>query len=317
MLGRKLVCIVGPTGVGKSELAVRLAQSVGGEIVNADSRQLYRYLSIGTAKVGPEEQRSVRHYMTDVIDPDQSYNIGEYQAESWAVIRDIQSRQVVPLLVGGTGQYIWATVNGWHIPRIPPDWNLRQRLELVADQMGYKTVHQLLKHINPEAASEIDGKNVRRVIRAIEVNSNGRVGSNKTGERFENNPQFFTLIIGLTANREEIYRRVDYRVDKMLDEGLVEEVDGLMKRGYSIDIPAFKSVGYRDVAEYINGKINYKEMSDRIKTATHRLVRQQYNWFKTDDSRIHWFDVKSDYYAEVEELTSNFLQKDVEQNGFY
>ncbi|ADJ26005.1 tRNA delta(2)-isopentenylpyrophosphate transferase [Dehalogenimonas lykanthroporepellens BL-DC-9] len=313
---RKVVCIVGPTGVGKSGLAIRLAQAIKGEVVNADSRQLYRYLDIGTAKVSQSEQAGVPHHLIDIIEPDEHYNLADYQLQAYNAIKAIHNRKSVPLLVGGTGQYVWATVSGWSIPRVPPNWSLRRRLELIAEQQGYMAVYSILESINPRDAAGIDSRNIRRIIRAIEVNT-CNFEHRTTTARYENQPLFKVLLVGLTAERREIYRRIDCRVEKMLEKGLVQEVEMLLKQGYSTTDPGFMSVGYREVTAFIEGKLDYDEMVNRIKNETHRLVRHQNNWFKADDQRIHWFDISVNQYDEVADVIYEFLQKDIRQNGFY
>ncbi|MGI2335345.1 MAG: tRNA (adenosine(37)-N6)-dimethylallyltransferase MiaA [Dehalogenimonas sp.] len=315
MIENKLITILGPTGTGKSELAVKLARLFHGEVVNADSRQLYRRLSIGTAKPNDDEKCGIPHHLLDVIGPDQDCNLAEYQIAALETIQGIQSRNIIPLLTGGTGLYIWATIEGWQIPKVAPDWELRTTLEERAQREGPEALHRYLAEIDPPASHRIDYRNVRRVIRALEVAlAKIAVGEDKPRDQL---PPYQTLLIGLTADRETLYERIDLRVDKMLEKGFTDEVKTLLAAGFSVDAPAFKSVGYREVIEYLAGKINGPEMTKRIKTQTHRLVRHQYNWFKLNDYRIHWFDLNTDYFPMVSVLVKNFINKERQNNGFY
>ena len=221
--------IVGPTGVGKTELAISLARSFNAEIVNADSRQVYRYMDIGTAKPTPQQQAQAPHHLLDIVNPDEDFNLALYQETANQAIADIQQRGKLPLLVGGSGLYVWAMVEGWRIPRLEPDRALRLKLETKAKEEGQDLLYEELKRSDPVAAQRIDPRNIRRVIRALEV-------CYKTGRPFSEQyqkapPPYPVMIIGLTLDREELYRRVDNRMDSMVEKGLDTEVQGLMAQG--------------------------------------------------------------------------------------
>lgn len=315
MIENKLITIVGPTGTGKSELAVKLALLFSGEVVNADSRQLYRHLSIGTAKPTNLEKRMIPHHLLDVIEPDQDYNLAEYQLEANRIIQEVQSRKRIPFLTGGTGLYVWATIEGWQVPKIVPNWELRQNLEEQAEREGPEILHRLLASKNSAAADRIDYRNVRRVIRALEVAlTSTDAFLDGTQLRL---PPYQTLIIGLTTERDQLYSRVDLRVDKMLESGFVDEVKTILAAGFTVEASAFKSVGYREVIEYLKGKISSSDMVKQVKTHTHRLIRHQYNWFKLNDCRIHWFDINTDYFPKITGLVNEFLTTKDQNNGFY
>ncbi|MDV2989320.1 MAG: tRNA (adenosine(37)-N6)-dimethylallyltransferase MiaA [Dehalogenimonas sp.] len=316
MIDNKLVAIVGPTGSGKSELAVKLAHLFPGEIVNADSRQLYRFLSIGTAKPTDAEMESIPHHLLDLIEPDQDFNLAEYQHVAHEMIRGIQSRDLLPFMVGGTGLYVWATIEGWNVPQVAPDWKLRHSLEERARRDGAEALQKYLSEIAPDAACKIDYRNVRRVIRALEVALYLRNDNNRDNPTTQS-PPYQTLIIGLTTDRESLYQRIDARVDKMLEKGLVGEVQTILGAGFTSGAAAFKSVGYREVLEYLGDRVSASDMATKIKTQTHRLVRQQYNWFKLNDCRIHWFDIKADYFSDAVVLIKRFLDKKGRNSGFY
>jgi len=311
----QLIAIVGPTGTGKSDLAVKLARDFGGEVINADSRQFYRYLDIGTAKPSLEERGGIPHYLFDIIDPNQDYNLAVYHQSAYRTINEIKSRHGLPILVGGSGQYIWSVLENWQVPRVPPDEALRCQLEQSAKADGNEVLYQRLRELDPAAAVKIDPRNVRRVIRALEICLRGDLhGGRGTSLK---PPLHRMLVIGLTAEREELYRRIDLRVDKMIESGLIEEVRAILEKGFPVEASGFKSVGYKEGISHLKGEMNFAEMTERIKTETHRLVRHQYNWFKLSDRRIHWIDVGTDYLTEAKKLITTFLKEKNPEHGFY
>ncbi len=289
---KRLVAIVGPTGIGKSRLAISLAARYGGEIIGADSRQVYRRLDIGTAKPSPEELDSVPHHLIDIINPDEPFSLAQYLELARAAIADIFKRQKLPFLVGGTGLYVRAVLEGWRPPPVSPDAEFRYNEERRAGEAGADALYQELARLDPAAAQRIDPRNLRRVIRALEVRA-GTPWPSPESERKEP-PDFAPLVIGLTADRSELYARVDRRVDEMLARGLVNEVENLLRMGYDLDLPALSGIGYRQVGQYLRGELTRAEAVRRIKTATHRFIRHQYAWFRPADARIHWFDIGDD-----------------------
>jgi len=301
-----LVAIIGPTATGKSHLALHIARDLDAEIVSADSRQLYRYLDIGTAKPTPKELSIVPHHLIGIIDPDEDFSLAQYQQLAGEAIEGIQQRGRLPLLVGGSGLYIWAVLEGWQIPRVPPDTEFRRRLERRAAEGDSEWLYQELVKADPVAAQKIDPRNVRRVIRALEVSRRADVPVSKLPGK--GSPPYDSLIIGLTADREELYRRTDARVDDMIDRGLVDEVKRLVEMGYGFDLPSMSGIGYRQIGMYLRGELELAQVIERIKVETHRLVRHQYNWFRLKDERIHWFDIKGDIEAEAEGLVTDFVR---------
>ncbi len=281
-----LIVITGPTGVGKTELSLTLAERFRGEIVNADSRQIYRGMDIATAKPTPEERARVPHHLFDIRDPDQPLTLAEYQALAYATIDAIHARGHVPFLVGGTPLYIQAVVRGLRIPPVPPNPELRARLEAVARQEGPEALHRQLAALDPESARRMDPRNVRRVIRALEiVLTTGRPKSELEGDR---PPPYRILLIGLTMPRQQLYARIDARVWRMVEAGLVEETARLIAR-YPLDLPAMTGLGYREIAAYLRGEISLEEAVRRIQTQTHRYVRHQESWFRRMPD-IEWYD---------------------------
>ncbi len=286
---KPLVAIVGPTAVGKTALSLELAERFRGEIVSADSRIIYKGLDIGTDKPSPEERARVPHHLVDVTTPDRPLSLAEYMRMAYAAIDDILARGRIPFLVGGTGQYVWAVLEGWQVPEVPPDETLRRRLEEEAREKGPETLYRRLQALDPDAAALMDPKNVRRIIRALEVIE--RTGRRFSEQRRKVPPPYDVLIIGLTRPREELYRRIDERIERMLERGLVEEVKALLDAEYDPSLPALTGIGYRQIVDYLQGRVTLEEAVQAIRKATRRYVRHQYNWFRLEDPRIHWFDL--------------------------
>jgi len=284
-----VIAIVGPTAVGKSELALHLAQYFPLEIISADSRQVYRYMDIGTNKPSPAERASVPHHVIDVVEPDEDFSLAMYHQLAFEALKDIQQKGKLPLLVGGSGLYVWSLVEGWKIPQVPPDQKLRRQLEARAEQEDSQSLYRELQDIDPMAAAKINPSNIRRIIRALEIyHATGQPSSQLQRKEA---PGFSILVIGLTRERSELYRKIDWRVDKMVQRGLVEEVEQLLKKGYSSSLPSMSGIGYKQIGQFLRGEMTLPEAIDKIKYETHRLARHQYAWFRLSDSRIRWFDV--------------------------
>ena len=301
-----VVAVVGPTAVGKSKLGLLLAQTFNGEIVGADSRQVYRYMDIGTAKPTAEERSAVPHHLIDVVDPDGSFSVALYQSLALKAIDQVMQRGRVPVLVGGSGLYVWSLVEGWEIPRVEPDAGFRKRLEERAAAEGGESLYRELEKIDSNTAASIDPRNVRRVIRALEIHHTG--GAAGAPSRGKKQPPFETLIVGLTAERRSLYQMIDRRVDRMIEQGLVEEVKGLVGRGYGPDLPSMSSVGYKEICQFIDGRMDLATAMQRIKFETHRFARHQYAWFRLNDPRIHWFDVDDQAEDKVLEMVGEALK---------
>jgi tRNA dimethylallyltransferase len=304
----RLVAIVGPTGVGKSRLAIHLAGLYHGEIVSADSRLVYRYLDIGTDKPGPAELSQIPHHLIDIIDPDDDFSLAQYQALAYQAIEDIHRHRKLPFLVGGSGLYVWAVLEGWQIPRVLPDPEFRYNLEKRAGGSGIDELYQELVRVDPEAAQKIDRRNVRRVIRALEVHEKMKTPFSRLTQKEA--PAFDAFIIGLTAARAELYRSIDQRVDEMLVRGLVAEVENLLKMGYDLNLSAMSGIGYRQIGQFLKGELTLAAAKQRIKSETHRFVRQQYTWFRLADKRIHWFDRQHQEDAEIERTLAAFIKSE-------
>ncbi len=284
---RPLVAIVGPTAVGKTALAMRLADALPVEVISADSRQVYRHMDIGTAKPTLHERARVPHHLLDVVEPDQPFTLAQYQELASAAIDAVHRRGRIPLLVGGTGLYVRSILEGLIIPQVEPDPGLRARLQAEAMSEGYEVLHQRLRELDPAAAERIDARNVRRVVRALEVCY--RMGRPISGLQRASPPPYSILRVGLRLPREQLYRRVDERVERMITEGLVEEVRSLVERGYGYDLPSMSGLGYREIGAYLRGEMTLPQAVAQIQWHTHRFVRQQATWFRADDASIAWF----------------------------
>jgi len=303
--GRPLIAIVGPTAVGKTALALRLAQGLPVEVVSADSRQVYRYMDIGTAKPTAQQRRHVRHHLIDVVDPDDTFTLAQYQELAYSAIDEVLSRNRIPLLVGGTGLYVRSVLEGLGIPRVPPDRGLRAQLEAEAEAQGPEVLHRRLRELDPEAAERIDARNVRRVIRALEVCI--RTGKPISRLQVKSLPPYRILRVGLTLPRDQLYKRIDERVDRMIKSGLLDEVRSLIERGYGLDLPSMSGLGYRQMGMYLRGEVSLDEAVALVKRHTRRLVRRQANWFRSDDSRITWFDVSGPVYEAILASVQGFV----------
>ena len=286
---KRVILVVGPTAVGKTRFAIELAKNIGGEIISADSRYLYRGMDVGTAKPTPEELNTIPHYMINVADPDEVWSLAAYQNETVRLINEILDKGKFPIIVGGTGQYIRALTEGWQVPEMVPNTALRNVLMDWGDQIGSGELHRKLAVLDTIAADFIDASNIRRTIRALEVIFT-------TGKRFselrvKDGPAYDYWIIGLIMPRKELFARADERVDVMLKGGLVSEVKGLLDRGYNPLLPSMSAIGYKEVVLYLEGKITLDEARQLIKKNTHQFIRRQANWFKPTDSRIHWYQM--------------------------
>ena len=287
-----VVLLVGPTAVGKTALSLALAGQLEAEIISADSRLFYRGMDIGTAKPTLAERGDIPHHLIDVADPDETWSLALFQREAKAIIADIQARGKLPLVVGGTGQYVRAISEGWQVPAQQPDIRMRAALESWAAEIGGEELHQRLALLDPTAAAAIDWRNQRRTVRALEVIFN--TGRRFSAQRSKGSLPYQYKMIGLKRERPELYERVDLRIEHMLADGFEAEVRGLLERGYAADLPALSAIGYREMIEYVQGKIDLDEAVMLIKRRTRVFVRRQANWFKHSDPRIHWFDAARD-----------------------
>jgi tRNA dimethylallyltransferase len=282
-----VIVLVGPTGIGKTSLAIELALAMGGEIVSADSRQVYRLMDIGTAKPTPAQRDTVPHHLVDVVGPDEFFTLADFCEQARAALEEIAARGVLPFVVGGTGQYVAALLEGWQVPRVPPQPALRARLEEEARERGGEVLYERLQQVDPAAAGRILPHTLRRIVRALEVYEvTGVPISQQQGKAA---PPYDLLVVGLTLERPALYRRVDRRVEQMVQEGLLEEVGALLARGYGWDLPAMSGLGYAQFRPWLEGRCSREEAVAQLKYDTHAFVRRQYTWFRRFPVD-RWFD---------------------------
>ncbi|MFH1084406.1 MAG: tRNA (adenosine(37)-N6)-dimethylallyltransferase MiaA [Chloroflexota bacterium] len=286
----RVLAIVGPTAVGKTALALRLGKAFGGEVVSADSRQIYRCMDIGTAKPTAAERATVPHHLVDMVDPDEGLSLAQYRHLAAEAIAAIWARGALPMLVGGTGLYVRALLEGWTVPKVPPDPALREQLQAEAERDGAIALHARLAAVDSVAAARIDARNVRRVIRALEVYAH--TGEPISRQQAKRPPAYRVLTLGLSLPRPRLYARLDARLDAMLAAGLVDEVAALLARGYGPGLASMSALGYPEIAAHLRGELALADAVALIRRHTRRFVRQQYNWFRLEDASIHWLDAE-------------------------
>jgi len=292
-----LLILVGPTAVGKTQLSLQLSERLDCEIVSADSRLFYRGMDIGTAKPTVEERTRISHHLIDICQPDEIVSLTVFQKLAVDAISTIQARGRLPILVGGTGQYIRAVVQGWKPPEVKPNEGLRSILEGLVNNKGGSWLHDGLHILDPEAAAKVDSRNYRRTIRAIEVIFT--TGRKFSEQRTQGRSPYKLVTIGLTRPRPELYARVDVRIEAMFKNGFIEEVKGLLDGGYPPTLPAFSAIGYRECIKVIQGEWTIEQAKAEIRRVTRIFVRRQSNWFKESDPHIKWFDAGGENILEI------------------
>jgi tRNA dimethylallyltransferase len=309
---KKLIAIVGPTATGKTALSVDIAKIFNGEVISADSMLVYKYMNIGTAKPSPEEMAGVPHHMIDLVTPDVTYTVYDYQLEVFRRIELIAEKGVTPVLVGGTGLYVQSVLDGYKFGSAKKDDSFRRDILAVAQKLPINTLHKALQKVDPISAEKIHPHDLRRVVRALEFyRSTGQPISNQKKIPSHLHEMGFTTVrIGLTMSRELLYQRIEARVDHMIEKGLVEEVAQLHKNGYNMTHYAMQGLGYKQISLYLSGEMSIDEAIEQIKKETRRFAKRQFTWFQRD-KKIHWMHV--DQFENQEELTRNVcdLIKDI------
>lgn len=299
--GVGLIAVVGATATGKTAAGVALAVALNGEIVGADSRQVYRGMPIGTAQPSRDELAAAHHHLIGFLPPDAPFGLAGYLDVAGAAIAEIQARNHRPILVGGTGQYVWALVEGWTVPRVAPDLDLRSELQAFVRLSGAGALHARLDRVDPAAAAAIHPNNVRRVVRALEVYEH--TGTPISAQQ-RSTPGSDVLVIGLSMPRDVVYQRADRRVERMYQAGMLDEVRALDVAGYARHLPSMASIGYPEAWAVYHGELSTSEAILRTQLATHRLVRQQQTWFRGSDPRIAWIDAAGDAPAHAVEIAA-------------
>jgi len=285
---KPVIFIVGPTASGKTNLSIQLATILNTEIISADSRYFYRMMDVGTAKPDSNEMANIKHHLIDIANPDETISVAVFKQKLTEIITKLHQESKIPIVVGGTGQYIHAILHNWEMPELASDQELRKHLENYAGSFGKLKLYEFLQKVDPEAANIIDYRNLRRTVRAIEVML-------KTGYRFSEQRRkqasiYNPKIIGIQWDRDVLYQRIDHRIEKMIENGVIEEVRKLLDLGYSSDLPSMSAIGYRELAGYIQGKNTLDEALILMKRNSRTYVRRQANWFKANDPDIMWFE---------------------------
>ncbi|HZG59872.1 MAG TPA: tRNA (adenosine(37)-N6)-dimethylallyltransferase MiaA [Anoxybacillus sp.] len=301
-MGEKLVVIIGPTAVGKTKLSIELAKRLNGEIISGDSMQVYKGMDIGTAKIKPEEMEGIPHHLIDIKEPTESFSVAEFQQMVRPLISEITKRDKLPMIVGGTGLYIQSVIYDYQFSDAPSDDNYRRKLEKFALEHGAVALHEKLKEIDPQSAERIHPNNVRRVIRAMEIFH--CTGKTMTEWQKQQTPDLLydVALIGLTMEREQLYRRINERVDQMMAEGLLDEVKTLYESGVR-DCQSIQAIGYKEIYEYLDGRISLAEAVEQLKQNSRRYAKRQLTWFR-NKMPVQWFDMTdlSDFSTKVEEI---------------
>ncbi len=309
MAKKRLICIVGPTASGKTALSIELAKELGGEIISADSMQIYKGMDIGTAKPTESERDGILHHMIDIISPAESYSAARYVADATCVVEEIVSRGRAPIVVGGTGLYIDSLVRGTEFAAFEEDLEYRNELFAIFERDGAEVLHGMLREVDPERAKSVHPNNVKRVIRALEVyKATNNTISEHDLESQKKDSKYDAVYIGLMfSNREELYRRIEARVDKMMEDGLLFEVERLLKSGVAENATSLQAIGYKELIPVCLGEKSLTDAVAELKGATRRYAKRQMTWFRRNE-RINWIDVsKSKNFTDILHTSRNFI----------
>lgn len=305
-MNRPMIVLTGPTAVGKTETSLQLAKAVGGEIISADSMQVYRYMDIGTAKIRPEQRQGIPHYLIDEWEPDEEFNVMIFQQKVKEYLADIYARGKIPILAGGTGFYIQAVLYDIAFTEDQGEDGYRRRMQELAADQGEIVLHEKLRQVDPESAEAIHPNNIKRVIRALEYFhfTGEKFSAHNAAERQRKSPYQFLYVV-LNMNRERLYQRIDRRVDQMMDEGLVEEVQVLLERGYDRSLVSMQGLGYKEIAAALAGECTLEEAVYRIKRDTRHFAKRQLTWFRREREVVM---LDKEKYASVEDLVKEIVR---------
>ncbi|MGR7951371.1 tRNA (adenosine(37)-N6)-dimethylallyltransferase MiaA [Finegoldia magna] len=288
---KKCIVIVGPTGVGKTRLSIFLAKRLNSQIISADSMQIYKYMDIGTAKVETKYQKEIKHHLIDIVEPDENFNVEQFQSLCIEKIEEISSKNKIPIIVGGTGLYINSITYKLEFNTVKSDEKLRYELEDIAESQGNQKLHEILEDIDTESANKIHMNNVRRVIRAIEVYKLTGHKFSEINNKFDHyNGDYDFYIIGLNDDRHILYERINQRVDEMIDEGFMAECKYIYEMTDE-NSQSIQAIGYREAFMYLNNEISFKDMVSLMKKNSRKYAKRQLTWFRQDE-RIHWMNLK-------------------------
>ena len=304
---QKLIVVAGPTASGKTRLAIDIAKSVNGEIVNADSMHIYKYMNIGSAKPTLEEQSEAKHHLIDFLEPDEEFSVANYTELAHKVIAEISSRGKIPIMCGGTGLYINSVVNDITFGEIETDYKLREELNELAKQHGSQYLLDILKEFDPVSAQRLHPGNLRRIVRAIEFYRTTGIPISEHQEMTkQKESRYEPLMLCVKWDREVLYDRINKRVDIMMNDGLLDEVKRLMEMGYTKELNSMKGIGYKEIIDYFEGNMSLEDTVNLIKQSSRRYAKRQLTWFRRD-KRIHWLDANEDFLAEGIQLCREFI----------
>lgn len=310
---KPLIVLTGPTAVGKTALSIQLARRIGGEIISADSMQVYRHMDIGTAKIRLEEMDGVPHHLIDILEPTEDFNVVRFQALARAAAEDIYSRGKIPIVAGGTGFYIQALLNDIDFTQIDENTQFREEMERLAAEQGAEVLHERLRAVDPESAEAIHANNVKRVIRALEYyeQTGEKISAHNEAERAKTSPYHFFYYV-LNTNRTVLYERIEKRIDEMMEEGLVEEVRQLQAMGCRRDSVAMQGLGYKEILDYLDGACTLEDAIYKIKRDTRHFAKRQITWFKREN-HVTWINKKDYNYDEdkILEVMLESIKKDI------
>lgn len=305
-MGKPLFLLVGPTAVGKSDISIELAKKLNGEIISADSMQIYKYMDIGTAKLKPEDMDGIEHYMIDIVYPDEDFSVAVFRERAKDHIDDILSRNKLPMVVGGTGLYINSLTHNLDFSTTICDWEFRNKLNQLAKTNGNEYVHNMLKDIDKESFKRLHVNDLKRIIRALEVYKySGKTISEYQRESKLIPIEYDTCIVGLTMDRKKLYDRINKRVDIMMEKGLLDEVKKLLNMGYSKDLVSMQGLGYKEMVSYIEGDLSYDGAVDKLKQSTRHFAKRQLTWFRREDD-IYWVNI--DEFDNIQDIYQNIVR---------
>lgn len=292
-MNNKIIVLVGPTAVGKTYVSVQLAKKLNTEIISADSMQIYKEMNVGTAKITEDEKQGITHHMIDIISPNEKFSVSEFKSESEKIIDNILEENKIPIIVGGSGLYVNSLIYDLDFGNAKSDNKIRDYYTALYNEKGEDFLYEKLKEIDPESSEKIHKNNVKRVIRALEVHEiTGKKFSELNTDIRKYSKKYDCILIGLNMDRKILYERINQRVDKMLSEGLIEEVRNLIKEGYDKNLVSMQGIGYKEIVEYLEGNISLEETVIILKRNTRRFAKRQFTWFLRD-TNVKWFDIST------------------------